>query len=52
MEGKELEEVKKNSNDKAKFMEYVHKDGLVLEWASDELRDDKELVMEAVRCRD
>ena len=46
----DIEEVKSNSEDKQKFMEYVKSDGLLLEWASPELQDDKELVLEAVRC--
>ena len=50
MEESEIEEIKKSSNDKVKFMEYVKRDGLLLEWASPELQDDKELVLEAVRC--
>ncbi|MBQ3408361.1 MAG: DUF4116 domain-containing protein [Clostridia bacterium] len=50
MEESEIEEVKKYSDDRDKFFDYVKKDGLVLEWASDELKNDKELVLEAVKC--
>ena len=46
----DIEEVKSNSEDKQKFMEYVKADGLLLEWASPELQDDKALVLEAVKC--
>ena len=46
----DIEEVKSNSKDKQKFMEYVKADGLLLEWASPELQNDKELVLEAVKC--
>ena len=39
----DIEEVKSNSEDKQKFMEYVKADGLLLEWASQNYKMTKSL---------
>lgn len=44
----EISELKSNSNNKDFFEKAIGESGLYLEWASDEIKDDKNLVMKAV----
>ena len=44
----EITKMKQNANNREYVMENVKKEGVLLEFASDELRDDKEVVLEAI----
>jgi len=47
----EPEEVKQRNQDKNFLLEVVKTQPLMLEWASEELKNDKEIVLTAVRSR-
>ena len=44
----ELDDLKKNAEDKQLYEKALDESGLYLEWASDEIKNDKNLVMKAV----
>ena len=44
----EITKMKQNANNREYVIENVKKEGALLEFASDELRDDKEVVLEAI----
>ena len=45
----DVEELKKNSDNKELFSKALQESGLYLEWASPEIKNDKNLVLEAVK---
>lgn len=47
----EAEEVRQKSHDRKFILETVKTQPLMLEWASEELKNDKEIVLTAVRSR-
>lgn len=47
----EPEEVKQKSHDREFILETVKTQPLMLEWAAEELKNDKEIVLTAVRSR-
>ena len=48
-EPKEVIEARENTNDRAYFEKIVETMPLLIEWANDEIRDDKEILLEAVK---
>ncbi|MFR8104533.1 MAG: DUF4116 domain-containing protein [Clostridia bacterium] len=45
---KRVQEIMDNNDDREFIMEAVKENGVWLEWASERLRDDKEVVLEAI----
>ena len=45
----EVIEARENKNNRDYFKNIVKKNPLLIEWASDEIRDDKDIILEAVK---
>lgn len=49
-DSKEVIEAKEKTNDREYYLEVVKKNPMLIEWANDEIRNDKEVIMEAVKA--